>query len=233
MKILFKYTTRSRPEHFERGLKSILENVSSDNYMVQVTVDVDDLTMNEMIHLYRGHKHIIFIEGLSTGKINAINRDLDKLPAWDILVNMSDDMLFIEKGFDNIIREKFYPYDYYHRCYFTDREPDLDRYIHFNDGNQRDNVCTLHIVGRDYFNRFNYIYHPDYISLWCDVENDLVAKQLGCYRYQGDNVKILKHLHPAFNLAFNDDQYKKNEAREMWIADERTFNRRKQINFGL
>lgn len=227
MKILFKYTTRSRPEHFERGLESILDNVVSDDFLILVSTDMDDTTMDKMIEKWGEHEKVVFSIGVSKNKIDAINRDLDVIKDWDILVNMSDDMVFIEKGFDNIIRRDFSVEKF--KVGFNQ----LDQYFHYNDGNQKANVCTMHIVGRDYFDRFKYIYHPDYISLWCDCENDMVANKLGCYKYMGDNVQIFKHLHPAFGLAYNDDQYKKNEAREMWIADERTFNRRKQINFGL
>ena len=222
MKILYKYTTRSRPDNFIRGLNSIIQNSVSDNFHILVSIDGDDESMNnyKMRTYLAENKKVTVRCGLSTGKINAINRDLNEfteLCDWDILVNMSDDMVFIEKGFDEVIRESF-------------REG-LNQYIHFNDGNQKANVCTMHIVGRDYYNHFKYIYHPDYESLWCDVENDLVAKQLGCYKYMGDNIRLFQHLHPAWGLAPNDAQYLKTEAKEMWIKDEQTFNKRKLNNF--
>jgi hypothetical protein len=161
-----------------------------------------------------------FVVGNSKNKIDAINRDLNEFDYdWDILINMSDDMIFTKKGFDDIIRAEFYN--------------DFNQYLHFNDGNQKCNVCTMHIVGRNYYDRFNYIYHPDYISLWCDVENDIVAKQLGCYKYMGDNIKLFRHLHPAWGLAPQDALSIKTEDRALWVADEITFNKRKIKNFGL
>jgi hypothetical protein len=222
LKILFKYTTRSRRSNFLRGIDSIIDNLADkENYRIYTTFDVDDDKMRPLPEIKGNHT---YIAGTSKSKIDAINRDMDFINSqydWQIIINMSDDMVFIQKGFDDIIRKEF-----------TDGSiTNLDQYIHFNDGNQKANVSTMHIVGRDYYNRDNYIYNPEYKSLWCDVENDMVAKLRGCYKYVGDNVRLFSHLHPAFNLAPNDEQYMKTEHRDMWIADEQTFNRRKQNNF--
>lgn len=222
LKILFKYTTRSRRSNFLRGIDSIIDNLADkENYHIYTTFDVDDDKMRPLPEIKGNHT---YIAGTSKSKIDAINRDMDFINSqydWQIIINMSDDMVFIQKGFDDIIRKEF-----------TDGSiTNLDQYIHFNDGNQKANVSTMHIVGRDYYNRDNYIYNPEYKSLWCDVENDMVAKLRGCYKYVGDNVRLFSHLHPAFNLAPNDEQYMKTEHRDMWIADEQTFNKRKQNNF--
>ena len=227
-RILFKYTTRSRRSNFLRGIDSIVENLANkEDYHILISVDYDDKSMFPLPVLNCNHTYVL---GESTGKINAINRDLNEFDYdWDILINMSDDMTFIEKGFDEVIREAFMINDANETAYGIN----LDQYIHFNDGNQKANVCTMHIVGRDYYNRFMYIYHPDYISLWCDVENDMVAKQLGCYKYMGDNKVIFRHLHPAWGFGVHDEQYKKTESREMWEKDEQTFNKHKLNNFGL
>lgn len=221
MKILFKYATRSRPENFKRGLDSIIDNCESKNYKILISQDYDDETIfdsDSMANKYRADiENIVYCFGESKSKIDAINRDVNECNYdWDVLINFSDDMVFTQKGFDNVIRESF---------------DNLDQYIHFNDGNQKANVSTMHIVGRDYYNRFKYIYNPEYVSLWADVENDIVAKALGCYKYMGDDCQIFKHLHPAFGLAPTDEQYQRTEAPEMWAKDEATFNRRKICNF--
>jgi len=218
MKILFKYTSRSRRSNFLRGYDSILNKIANrEDYHVLISVDKDDQSMYPLPVLDGNHT---FVVGKSKNKIDAINRDLNEFDYdWDILINMSDDMIFTKKGFDDIIRAEFYN--------------DFNQYLHFNDGNQKCNVCTMHIVGRNYYDRFNYIYHPDYISLWCDVENDIVAKQLGCYKYMGDNVQLFRHLHPAWGLAPQDALSIKTEDRALWIADEITFNKRKIKNFGI
>lgn len=218
MRILFKYTTRSRRSNFLRGYDSILNKIANrEDYHVLISIDKDDQSMYPLPVLDGNHT---FVVGKSKNKIDAINRDLNEFDYdWDILINMSDDMIFTKKGFDDVIRAEFYN--------------DFNQYLHFNDGNQKCNVCTMHIVGRNYYDRFKYIYHPDYISLWSDVENDIVAKQLGCYKYMGDNVQLFRHLHPAWGLAKQDELSIKTEDRALWVADEITFNKRKRINFGL
>jgi len=218
MRILYKYTTRSRRSNFLRGYDSILNKIANrEDYHILISVDKDDQSMFPLPVLDGNYT---FVVGNSKNKIDAINRDLNEFDYdWDILINMSDDMIFTKKGFDDIIRAEFYN--------------DFNQYLHFNDGNQKCNVCTMHIVGRNYYDRFKYIYHPDYISLWCDVENDIVAKQLGCYKYMGDNVQLFRHLHPAWGLARQDELSIKTEDRSLWVADEITFNKRKRINFGL
>ena len=218
MRILFKYTSRSRRSNFLRGYDSILNKIANrEDYHILISVDKDDQSMFPLPVLDGNHT---FVVGRSKNKIDAINRDINEFDYdFDILINMSDDMIFTKKGFDDIIRAEFYN--------------DFNQYIHYNDGNQKCNVCTMHIVGRNYYDRFKYIYHPDYISLWCDVENDIVAKQLGCYKYMGDNLKLFRHLHPAWGLAPQDALSIKTEDRALWIADEITFNKRKIKNFGL
>lgn len=218
MRILFKYTSRSRRSNFLRGYDSILDKIANrEDYHILISVDKDDQSMFPLPVLDGNYT---FVVGSSKNKIDAINRDLNQFDYdWDILINMSDDMIFTKNGFDNIIRTEFYN--------------DFNQYLHYNDGNQMCNVSTMHIVGRNYYDRFKYIYHPDYISLWCDVENDIVAKQLGCYKYMGDNLKLFRHLHPAWGLAPQDALSIKTEDRALWVADEITFNKRKKINFEL
>lgn len=223
-KIVYKYTSRSRPNNFFRGLKSIRDNSIDDNYEVICSFDLDDETMNDdtvkLIMLNFGNLKWFF--GESKSKIDAINRDLDKLPDdWDILVNMSDDMVFTKRGFDNIIREAF-----------ENNFPDGDGFIHFHDGCQN-RLATMSIIDRKHFERTGcVIYHPDYISVFCDNEVQEVAKILGRYKYMGDDVRIFEHRHPLHMKGVPmDKQYIFTEG--FYQIDQQTYYRRKQINFGL
>jgi hypothetical protein len=218
--ILFKYTSRSRPDLFYRGLVSIINNCVSPNYLVLCSLDDNDPTLDQYLEYIKSLENpkISVVLGSSKNKIDAINRDLNYYEkSWDILINMSDDMVFVERGFDNIIRNAF--------------DSNLDQFIHFNDGNQRSNLCSMTIEGKEYYRRFNYIYHPSYISLWCDVEAQEVAKLLGKYKYMGDSVVLFKHLHPAFGLAQMDSQYSITESQSLWSADHVTFTNRQANRF--
>jgi Glycosyl transferase family 2 len=219
-RLLFKYSSRSRPDLFRRGLASIFNYSVSRNFLVLCSLDSDDPTLpqyKEAIADFRS-ENIKVVYGESQNKIDAINRDLNQHTGnWDILINMSDDMVFQEYGFDLIIRQAF--------------GNDLDQFIHFNDGIQFQNLCSMTIEGRLYYHRFNYIYHPKYVSLWCDVEAQDVAKALGRYRYMGDDLCILKHLHPSAGLAEMDEQYKRTEDKAIWSKDHDLYLARKASGF--
>lgn len=219
MKILFKYATRSRPELFKRGMDSIINNCASEDYQILVSADMNDESMKDVGKEYEGNSKVLFVYSSSISKIDAINRDLDLIQDWDILVNMSDDMVFTVKGFDLIIRNEFQAFEGGYN---------LDRCVHFPDGNTTE-LITMSIMGRDYFDRFGYIYHPDYISLFADNEQTDVARMLGKYCYIPE--KIFEHLHPAFGKAQNDAQYDHTES--FWNQDEATYKLRREMNFGL
>jgi len=194
MKILFKYTTRSRRSNFLRGYDSIVNNVNSDNYHILISVDKDDSTMFPLPKLKGNHTIIV---GNSKNKIDAINRDVNEFTTicdWDIIVNMSDDMIFTVKGFDDIIRRYF---------------DNLDQVLHLPDQNQGQNCMTMSILGREYYNRDKFIYHPEFESLWVDIVAQEEAQIRGCYKFV--NQSIFVHLHPSFGQAHYDAQYQKTE----------------------
>jgi hypothetical protein len=87
----------------------------------------------------------------------------------------------------------------------------------------------MSIMGRKYYERFGYIYHPSYQSLWCDNEAMEVAQMLGKYWYMG--IQLFDHLHPAYNLAPWDEQYTRQQG--LWGVDEANYIERKRHNFYL
>ena len=209
MKILFKYTTRSRRSNFLRGIDSIVNNVADkSNYHILISVENENhdaamhpLPQLDCPHTYRVNPY------RPTSKVDAINRDLNEfleICDADIIVNMSDDVVFTEKGFDDIIRQEFRFED------TMGSGNDFDKCIHFPDGVTNEALISMSILGRTYYDRFKYIYHPSYKSLWCDNETMDVSKMLGCYRYI--NKHIFKHLHPAHGNAPNDAQYQITES---------------------
>ena len=188
MKILYKYPTRSRPLKFKRCLERYYDYMSdTENYEFVVSMDTDDTVMNNPdVKNYLDTKaNLNYHYNRNTSKIMAINADIPTT-MWDILVLISDDMIPEIKGFDNIIREKM-----------QHHYPDTDGVLWFFDGWRRD-LNTLCILGRKYYERFSYIYHPDYKSFWCDAEFTEVAEGLKKQTYI-DNV-IIRHLHPDIVL---------------------------------
>lgn len=219
--IIFKYTSFGRVERFFEGLDSIYSNLEdTENFFVQCTFDfVDKESFNEqVISRLNQYKNISYYFGVSENKIDAINKNLDKLPMFDIIVNMSNDMVFTQHGFDNTIRDAM-----------QSNFPDTDGVTHFPDTITGDRLITLSVFGKKYFDRFGYIYFKEYTSLYCDNEFGDVAKQLGKYVFIDKLIYI--HKHPAFNLAPNDEQYKHTES--FYGSDGEVYKKRKSINFGL
>lgn len=215
MKILFNLASRSRPQKLINTINNVLANVVSDQYEFCIVLDANDPTVtpeleyNLLALVNPGEYHI----GNSLNKVDAINRNVKDHPTWDILVNCSDDMVFTEFAFDNIIR--------FHM------PEDLDCYLHFRDSNQDkpDALCTMSILGRKYFDRDGFIYHPDFQSLWCDNFSMDVAKARGKYRFV--NEIIFDHQHPSVGKAPLDSQYRKTEA--FYYADQKVYKRLKPL----
>jgi hypothetical protein len=182
-----------------------------------ISVDLDDSSVN--IHAIEEtllNQRYEVVQGNSMSKIEAINRDVNLIGhSWDILLNISDDQEPITKGYDNIIRNLM---------------PDnLDASLWLFDGRNRI-VNTQEIIGRKYYDRFGYIYHPSYKSLYCDNEATELAQILG--KQIKSSKCIIRHIHPFFYRHLKYDAlYIKNDAFK--DIDKANYLQRKAINFGL
>jgi hypothetical protein len=215
MKILIKFPSRSRPDKFFKAVENIQNNVSDDNYLICATLDQNDRLMNTPDNLVKLSKikNIAVNWGHSKGKIHAVNRDVPKTE-WDILVLFSDDMQIITKGFDNLIREDF------------NNAGTLDSVIYYSDGYSK-NIVSFPVIGRAWYERYNFIYHTAYMSLFCDEELYIVAeRQNKLYKSKFD---IVKHNHPSWTGAKRDRQLIYTES--LYKIDKRIFEIRKSNNF--
>jgi len=222
-KILIKFPTRERPEKFFQVLNLYYQKAKDiNNIEFLISCDEDDSTMNNpdvIRRLNNSKKHINlnYYFGNSKTKVQAINTDMENCQNWDILLLASDDMIPVCDGYDQIIRDDMFTH---HR--------NGDGVLWYNDGN-RDDINTLCIFGKKYYERFNYIYNPEYTSLWCDNEFTKVSLFLGkCAKI---NKTIIEHAHPAYQKANFDRLYAKNESFSK--KDEDVYNKRKITNFDL
>lgn len=225
--ILVKFPTRSRPAKFFAGLDNILSTAADLKHItILISADSNDLTMCslETLEKLKGylqdHKNINIVFGQSQNKVHAINRDIEKVTGWDIVVVFSDDMRFVVKGWDDIIRK-----------HFQQLYPNLDGNLHFFDGYVDDRCCTMLIIGKTYADRFGYLYNPEYKSLECDVEHTLVAKKLKRIAYFKN--QIASHDHPVNTGRTQDIDAQLRFTESQGAEDRQTFNRREKINFGL
>jgi len=88
-------------------------------------------------------------------------------------------------------------------------------------------------MGRAYYEQDNYVYHPDYKNVYCDVEATDVAKLRGCYKYMGNDLIIFRHLHPAWGLGKMDEQYAREDSPASHAIDKEVYLARKERDFDL
>lgn len=163
MKLLFKFPTRQRPIVFKRVLNNYYDLMSNNyDFNFLITLDENDITMNneEIINFMKSKNNLKFVFGESKNKIDAVNRDMEYIKDWDILILVSDDMIPVVKNYDKIIVDNM-----------VNNFPDTDGALHFDDGFLGGDKCiTLSIFGKKLYDRFGYIYHPSYKSFYCDNE---------------------------------------------------------------
>jgi REP element-mobilizing transposase RayT len=189
-RILIKFPTRSR---HEKAIDVINKYISfatdPDHIQIIVTIDQDDQPEK---YIFTDPRIVVKI-GVSNSKIHAINRDMPHHSTFDILLLASDDMIPIVRGYDDIIRTRM-----------CENFPDGDGVLWFNDGFRQNRINTLVICGSKYYQRFGYIYYPEYKSLWCDNDFTDVANKLKRQVYF--DIVIIKHEHPANNLDVKSDK---------------------------
>jgi hypothetical protein len=201
MRILVKFPIRARREKFFKTF-DLYHSMAGDIHDMSflVTCDTDDECMNneETLDRIRSYRNTIVEVYDNKNKVEAINRGIPK-DGYDIILLASDDMIPEMRCYDANIRAIF-------RTHF----PDTDGVAWFNDGLQRNNLNTLCILGRKYYERFGYIYHPSYVSLWADNEFTQVSLKLKKTVYI--NYVIIRHCHPSLSNEkdgqnFKDDKF--------------------------
>jgi len=220
-KLLIKFPTRGRPDKFFSVLDEYINKAKNlDKIAFLITLDNDDISMKKNIHRLEEYKNkckLVYFFGNSKTKIQACNADINKVSGWDIILLASDDMIPVVDGYDYIIRKDM-----------NDFFRDMDGVLWYNDGGQN-RINTLSIMGKKYYDRFGYIYHPDYVSLWCDNEFTDVSEKLNKV-YRSDKI-IIEHQHPAFQKTDFDELYVRNES--YMHHDQNTYERRKEKNFDM
>lgn len=214
MLIHYNFATRNRPQKMADAINTIMDLSTDKNYTIGLTIDDDDSTTLNSYQLadILQSSQIKLNPGRSSSKVHAINRGM---AGWsgDIAVNMSDDMRFIKRGFDGDIIQAF--------------QGEGDQFVHFPDGRVNETLPTMSIMGRSYYERFNFIYHPDYHSLWCDNEAMDMAQQLG--RYKFIDLQIFSHEHPAWTGEPADNLLMHTES--FFEIDQETYKRRSKLGF--
>lgn len=219
-KLLIKFPTRGRVDKFFKTLDKYYELLSNRcRVEFLITCDNDDEVMNnsKVKDKFKAYPNLKVEYGNSKTKIQAVNEGVSN-HSFDIVLLASDDMIPVAKNYDSTIIETM-----------CNTFPNFDGVLWFNDGIQQNRLNTLCILGKRYYNRFNYIYNPEYKSLWCDVEFTQVGNILGKQKYFDEC--IIRHAHHSITNEGFDKIYQQNEIYEE--EDKATFLRRQKNQFNI
>jgi hypothetical protein len=188
-----------------------------------VSMDADDATMNndamrEWFETRKRNADIKYCYGHSKSKIQACNADMEG-EYGDVLMLASDDMNPQQMSYDEVV----------FKC-FEQAFPDFSGAIKFWDGlrPKEDPLMTLTVMGFPLYKQFGYIYNPEYKSVYCDNEQTAVCHRLG-------KLAIAPYCiirHEWTNEPF-DTLHARNENKDMYDVDSKTFEARKAKNFDM
>jgi len=229
LRFVLKWPTRGRQALFRETLTAHREALSGRNPVrFVVSVDKDDpadadiaAALSSILGLGVGCNPdwCITAGPAGRGKIAAINADIPT-DEWDVLVLLADDMVPVEKDWDErIVIDMARTF------------PDLDGILAYDDGyrpppvNPEEVSCiTMPVMGRRYYDRAGFIYHPEYTSLWCDVELAEAAVRAG----KAKRIPRVIIRHDWIGQR-PDELLKRNES--YYAADQKIYKRRQAAGF--
>ena len=183
--LLIKFPTRARPDKFKEIFGKYVDLLSGKRKVkFIVSMDENDPSCNNhnirtFLEQMKKRVDVEYHYGVSRNKVDACNRDVPS-DGWKVCVLVSDDMTPRIKGYDDVIMKDM-------ETYF----PDYDGSINYNCSRAYPAVMVLSIIGNPYYKRFGYIYHPEYVSLFCDEEQTVVARSLN--KMIDLNKKVITH----------------------------------------
>jgi hypothetical protein len=165
-----------------------------------------------------GYENLSYYFCNNKSKIEAVNNNLENKD-FDILLLASDDMIPVVDGYDVFIK----------KAYYENLNNDTDYVLWLDDGFQGRNLNTLSIMGKKFYDRYGYIYHPDYKSLFADTEFTEIIHRTRRYIYL--NKVLIKHMQYSIINEDPDDLYIINN--KFYNYDLEIFKKRQIKNFDL
>jgi len=208
MKISLIHPSRNRPQ---QGYETALLWIDSADNEVEYILSLDDDDETRINYLELFPQQVIFSSNANRSAIDAIN-NAAKMATGDLLIVISDD---------------FYPFAHWDTLLLSEIGGSADFLLKTQDGIQPE-LITLPIMDRAYYNRFGYIYHPDYLHMFCDNELTAVGHLLGRVITSG---LMFEHKHYSVGKAERDALYVRNDT--TWDQGLNLFSERQKNNFGL
>lgn len=167
-KILIKYASRSRPQRMFCVLDSIFNNITNPKQVtVLLTLDSNDNSVfskeniDRLQKIMRKHENLRVFTSQQTTKVDAFNRDIDKIKDWDFLLHVTDFTEICVKGFDDkiMIMNNF-------------GLPPFTQFKSVNSNGSNEHYMTL--ITRDRYKQDKYLYNPKFKSNY--YADELVQK---------------------------------------------------------
>lgn len=202
------HPSRSRARQAEATARKWLDNAGCDVEHI-LSIDFSDPNKKDYYNSYFLSMGVVCKNNLSA--VGAINEGA-KQAQGNILIVLSDDFdcppLWGKKILDATEGKK-------------------DWILKTPDGIQKW-IITMPIMDRTYYERFNYIYHPDYLHMFCDTELTCVADLTG--RKIEANIPFT-HNHYSTGKTPQDEVSRRADA--SWNHGEKLFIEREKRNFDL
>ena len=222
-KLIVKFPSRNRPEKFKSILDQYIGGCSGKHHVrFVITMDEDDSTMNTDdirsfidSHIKNG-VDISYHYGNSKTKVEACNANMENEDA-DVILLISDDMVLQQPNYDDIIYSTF-----------QETFPDYSGGLKFHDGIRQDALMTLPIIGWKVYEKWGYIYNPEYTSLYGDTEQTEVLIRMK--KFAVSDICIAKHEWTSEPF---DELHARNENTEMYEKDGAIFHSRRMNNYDL
>jgi TusA-related sulfurtransferase len=188
------HPTRSRAKKSRETMLKWVRNMKYKSFELIVSLDADDPELDNYRIMYPKGTYIV---NKNRSCVDAIN-NAAKVSDGEILIVVSDDSDCVENWDEMLEKELDGKYDY----------------VLKTDDSIQGYIITLPLLDRVYYNRFGYIYHPDFEHMFCDTYMTCVADITG--RKITSNL-MFKHL----NDTIKDDLRKRTDG--TWQQGQDTF----------
>lgn len=191
------HPSRGRPEKSFNTIKKWIDNTSyNSDTQILISLDDDDNTIRDYFKLFASYVfeyNISVLHNPNVSAVEAINVAATHAKG-NILMVVSDDT-------------DCYPW--WDEALLKEVEGKEDWILKTQDGIQP-YIITMPVMDRKYYERFGYIYHPDYRHLFCDTELTCVADLTGRKLYTSE--LLFPHNHYSIGKSVKDDVSTKADA---------------------
>jgi hypothetical protein len=206
------HPSRGRSERSAQTLQKWIDRAKHpDEIQIIISVDTDDPQSCDYLS-FANSINAEFTMSKNRSAVDAINKAA-RIAKGDIFIVVSDDTDCPE---------------HWDRKILDVVEGKTDWLLKCPDGGTQDWIVTMPIMDRVFYNRFGYVYYPQYLHMFCDTELTAVGDLTG--RIIKANI-VFEHLNPVTGKTQADALNER--ANGTWDQGKQLFLSRSRINFGV